>query len=188
VAADEGVEREGSALAAVVRSEHDEDVLEEGDEGERPEDEGEDAVDLLVARRVLDVVAGEGALVDVQRRCGHVAVHHPEALVREQQRRAPRLPLPLLRTDRQASNQSGLRTRKKKLGSLPAPGAEERAHTLTFPCAAAAAAAPSPPSRSMCSASMRDACCVHGGKPRPISVREQGNRIAAARPRPRFAL
>jgi hypothetical protein len=38
---------------------------------------------------VLDVVAGEGALVDVERRCGHVAVHHPEALVREQQRRAP---------------------------------------------------------------------------------------------------
>ena len=89
MAADEGVEREGAALPAVVRAEHDEHVLDKGDEGQRPEDEREDAVDLLVARRVLDVVAGEGALVDVERRCGHVAVHHPEALVREQQRRAP---------------------------------------------------------------------------------------------------
>ena len=103
VAADEGVEREGAALAAVVGAEDDEDVLEEGDEGERPEDEGEDAVDLLVARRVRDVVAGEGALEDVERRGGHVAVHHPEALVRQQQHRAPRLPALLL-----------LRRRKKK--------------------------------------------------------------------------
>jgi hypothetical protein len=129
VAADEGVEREGAALTAVVRTEHDEHVLEEGDESERPEDEGEDAVDLLVARRVLDIAAGEGALVDVERRRGHVTVHHPEALVREQQRRAPRIPPPLLRTDRQATNQSGLRTRKKARIFAGARSRGESSHT-----------------------------------------------------------
>jgi hypothetical protein len=39
VAADEGVEREGAALPAVVGTEDNDHVLEEGDEGERPEDE-----------------------------------------------------------------------------------------------------------------------------------------------------
>ena len=39
MAADEGVEREGAALPAVVGTEHDEHVLDEGDEGQRPEDE-----------------------------------------------------------------------------------------------------------------------------------------------------
>jgi len=53
---------------------------------------GEGAVDLLVALRVRDVL-GEGALVHVQRRDAEVAVHHAEALVRQQQRRPPRLPL-----------------------------------------------------------------------------------------------
>ena len=79
-------------FAVVVGAQDDGDVLEERDEGERPEDEGEGAVDLLVALRVRDVL-GEGALVHVQRRDAEVAVHHAEALVRQQQRRPPRLPL-----------------------------------------------------------------------------------------------
>lgn len=118
VAADEGVEGEGAALAAVVRAEDDEDVLEEGDEGERPEDEGEDAVDLLVAGRVLDVVTGEGALVDVERRGGHVAVDHPEALVRQQQHGAPRLP-PLLLLQKEEEETKLVRTHGPKHKALP---------------------------------------------------------------------
>jgi hypothetical protein len=78
-------------LAAVVGAQDDGGVLEERDEGERPEDEGERAEDLLVGLRVRDVL-GEGALVHVQRRDAEVAVHHPEALVRQQQRRPPRPP------------------------------------------------------------------------------------------------
>jgi hypothetical protein len=39
VATDEGVEREGAALPAVVGTEHNDHILEEGDEGERLEDE-----------------------------------------------------------------------------------------------------------------------------------------------------
>jgi hypothetical protein len=75
-------------LAVVVGAQDDGDVLDERDERERPEDEGEGAVDLLVGLRVRDVL-GEGALVDVERRDAEVAVDHPEALVRQQQRRPP---------------------------------------------------------------------------------------------------
>ncbi|RRT52292.1 hypothetical protein B296_00031968 [Ensete ventricosum] len=80
VAAEKGVERKRAALAIVVGSEHDEDVLEEGDEREGPEDEGEHAVDLLIRLRVLYVLR-EGVLVDVQRRRAQVAIHDSKALV-----------------------------------------------------------------------------------------------------------
>jgi len=90
-AADEGVEREGTALAVVVGAQDDEHVLEERDEGERPEHEREHPIDLLVALGVVDVAAGEGALVHVERRRRHLAVHHAEALVRQHQLRPPRL-------------------------------------------------------------------------------------------------
>jgi hypothetical protein len=113
VAAEEGVEREGAALAVVVGAEDDTDVLEERDERERPEDEGEHAEDLLVALRVLDVLR-ERRLVDVQRRCAEVAVHHAETLVSQAQRHPPRHPLPsspllLLRTQRSHTNKRNQR-------------------------------------------------------------------------------
>ena len=60
----------------VICVEHDEDVLDEADEGERPEDEAEDAEDVVGA----GVRQGEGR-EGVQRRRPDVAVHHAQRLV-----------------------------------------------------------------------------------------------------------
>ena len=60
----------------VICVEHDEDVLDEADEGERREDEAEDAEDVVGA----GVRQGEGR-EGVQRRRPDVAVHHAQRLV-----------------------------------------------------------------------------------------------------------
>lgn len=62
-------------LAIVVGSEDNGDVLDERDESECPEDKGEDAEDLLVGVRVLDIL-GEGALEDVQGGYAQVSIDH----------------------------------------------------------------------------------------------------------------
>ena len=68
----------------VVCVEHDEDVLDEADERERPEDEAEDAEQVVL----VGVRQGEGR-EGVERRRPDVAVHHAQRLV-GQQRHLPR--------------------------------------------------------------------------------------------------
>ena len=72
-------------VSIVVGVEHDEDVLEHGDDDEGVDDEGQDAEQVVV---VLDAV-GESAGVDVERRRPDVAVDDADALEGEVQRPGP---------------------------------------------------------------------------------------------------
>lgn len=72
--AEEGVESEGASFAVVVGSEDDEDVFKERDERDGPEDERQDAEDLVVGVGVFNVF-GEGAFEYVKRRDAQVSVH-----------------------------------------------------------------------------------------------------------------
>ena len=64
VSTEERVESEGASFAIVVCSEDYEDVFEERDESDGPEDERQDAEDLVVGLGVVNVF-GECAFVDV---------------------------------------------------------------------------------------------------------------------------
>jgi hypothetical protein len=81
----------------VVCMEHDEDVLDEADEGERPQDEAEDAEQVVL----VGVRQGEGR-EGVERRRPDVAVHHAQRLV-GQQRHLPRRELLHARMGRPAA-------------------------------------------------------------------------------------
>jgi hypothetical protein len=66
-------------FSVVIRVKNDEYVLDEADQGERPDDEAEDAEEVLLPR----VRQGEGREC-VQRRRPDVAVHHAQRLVAQQ--------------------------------------------------------------------------------------------------------
>lgn len=74
-------------VAVVVGAEGDEDVLDDGEEGEAVDDEGEGAEQVI---RVADAVL-ERARVHEQRRCPDVPVQYSHALERYLQRPRPAL-------------------------------------------------------------------------------------------------
>src|SRR5690606_23118523 len=82
-------ERQDAALTTIVRPHHHDQVLEGDQERERPEDEGEDAVDVLGG----DIHASMGSkalLQGVERAGADVTVHHAEGGERERGQPLPR--------------------------------------------------------------------------------------------------
>ncbi len=85
---DQGDQRHDPALAPVVGAHHEHQVLEDHDQGERPEDQRQHTED--VGGRRLGAVPGHEALTDrVQRRRPDVAVDHAEGGQREGRQIAP---------------------------------------------------------------------------------------------------
>jgi hypothetical protein len=64
--------------------EDDEHVFDEGDEGEGVDDEGESSQDVSLVGELVRI--WEGAVVDIERGCADIAIHHSEALKGELQR------------------------------------------------------------------------------------------------------
>ena len=80
---DEREQREDSALAAVVGSHDEDDVLDRDDEAEEPDDQRQDAVDVGRRRRDRMLLRGEALLKRVQRARADVAVDDAERGQRE---------------------------------------------------------------------------------------------------------